>query len=101
MSKLCQIIAGLQSRAKQQAKDVSSQLEHPNRLIKTLRDQVETVTSLQQCVKDLGENKEGLTEPVLNELKKTFKELVNLTDQNHRDATRKGIRLTPKVHRTR
>ena len=101
VSKLCSIIAGLQDRAKKQARDVSTQLEDPGKLIAALRDQVKTVTSLQKCVTDLREDKDGLTEPKLVELQKTFKELADMTDQNHQDATKKGIRLTPKVHQER
>lgn len=55
--------------------------------------------TLQKCVTDLSETKEGLTAPVLDQLKQTFKELADVTAQNQKDATQKGIRLTPKVHR--
>jgi hypothetical protein len=57
------------------------------------------VKTLQKCVTDLSETKEGLTAPVLDQLKQTFKELADVTAQNQKDATQKGIRLTPKVHR--
>jgi hypothetical protein len=102
MSKLCEKIAGLQTQAKAQAKEVSEKLDEgrdPTHLITALRDQVETVKTLQKCVTDLGETKEGLTGPVLNQLRQTFKELAGLTEQNHKNATKKGIKLTPKVHR--
>lgn len=101
MSKLCQKIAVLQSKARKQAEEVSTQLDDPSKLIDSLRDQVATVTSIQKCVKDLSENKQGLSKPELEQLQKTFKELARVTDENHRNATKKGIRLTPKVHRTR
>jgi hypothetical protein len=102
VSSLCQKISELQSRAKQQAHEVSSHLDDgrdPSRLISTLREQVETVTTLQRCVTDLRENRDGLTAPVLDQLKMTFKELAGLTQHNHTTATRKGIKLTPTVHR--
>ncbi len=102
MSELCEKITGLQIRAKAQAREVSEKLDEgrdPTHLITALRDQVETVKTLQKCVTDLGETKEGLTGTLLNQLRQTFKELAGLTDQNHKNATRKGIRLTPKVHR--
>ena len=102
MSKLCQKIAGLQNQAKAQAKKVSSRLDEgrdPNQLISSLREQVETVKTLQECVNDLRGNKEGLTGPVLDQLKRTFKELAGITEKNHKSATQKGIKLTPKVHR--
>ena len=94
---LCQKIAGLQTAAKKQAEEVSTHMEDPSKLIAMLRDQVKTVASLQKCVSDLTENKEDLTASVLDQLKKTFKELADLTEQNHQEATRKGIRLTPKL----
>ena len=99
VSKLCEKIAGLQSIAKHQAKQITDQLEDPAKLISTLRDQVETVTSLQKCVADLANTREGLTRPLLDELKRTSKELVDITDQTHKDSTLRGIRLTPKVHK--
>ena len=102
MSSLCQKISGLQNHAKQQANKVSRHLDEgqdPGKLISTLRDQVETVTTLQKCVTDLRENGDGLTAPILDQLKQTFKELARMTVQNHKTATRKGIKLTPRVHR--
>ena len=102
VSRLCQIIAGLQNRAKQQAEEVSCHLDEghdPGKLISTLRDQVKTVTTLQKCVTDLRENGDGLTPPVLSQLKRNFKELAGLTVQNHKTATQKGIKLTPGIHR--
>ncbi|MCH2664392.1 hypothetical protein MK139_08595 [bacterium] len=99
MSKLCEKIAGLQSIAKHQAKQITDQLEDPAKLISTLRDQVKTVTSLQKCVADLTNTREGLTRPLLDELKRTSKELVDITDQTHKDSTLRGIRLTPKIHK--
>ena len=101
MSKQCEKIAGLQDKAKEHAEIVSTTLEDPGKLIETLRNQVKTVTSLQRCVEDLSKNKEGLTAPVLDQLKEAFKELTDVTEQNHQKATRTGIRLTPKVHNLR
>jgi len=98
VSDLCRQISGLQAKAKEQAQTVSSSLENPNKLIASLKEQIDTVTSLQQCVTDLANNKSGLTGPDLDKLKQTFKELAALTEQNHKQATQKGIRLTPKVH---
>ena len=101
MSKLFQKIAGLQDRAKEQAEEVSSHLDKgrdPNQLISSLREQVKTVKTLQECVNDLRGNKEDLTGPVLDQLKRTFKELTGITEKNHKNATQKGIKLTPKVH---
>ncbi len=102
VSTLCQKIAGLQNRAKQQAEEVSCQLNEgrdPSTLISTLRDQISTITTLQEYVSDLCEKKDGLTAPILDQLKRTFKELAGVTVQNHKTATQKGIKLTPSVRR--
>ena len=98
VSKLCEKIAGLQNRAKQQAQEVSDYLDNPSKLIETLKGQVKTVAALQQSISDLNDNKEGLTKLELDELKRRFKELADITTQNHQDATMKGIRLTPQVY---
>ena len=100
MSKLFQNITGLQNRAKEQAEEVSSRLEEgrdPNQLISSLREQVKTVKTLQEFVNDLHRSKVGLTGPVLNKLKRTFKELADIVENNHKNATQKGIKLTPKA----
>lgn len=99
MSDLCRRIADLQAKAREQARQVADRLEDPADLIAALREQMETITALQTCVKDLSTNKDGLTAPDLEQLQNTFKELVDATERNHREATRRGIRLTPKVHR--